>query len=79
MSDTDKKIKSELLKTKPSEFWKYLVNIFLTTITPDEERNFKLAASKFATREPHLFIKDVPWFKEWYKTNKEKYVDDTIE
>jgi hypothetical protein len=38
--------------------------------------NFKLASSKFAAREPHLFVKDVPWFKEWYKTNKEIYVID---
>jgi hypothetical protein len=51
-----------------------MVDIFLSTITPEEQRNFKLAASKFAAREPHLFIKDVPWFKEWYKINKDKYV-----
>jgi hypothetical protein len=74
--DNIDKISSKLLKTKPSDFWKCLVDIFLETITPDEKRNFALAASKFAIREPHLYIKDVPWFKEWYKTNKEKYVED---
>jgi hypothetical protein len=77
MSDKSiEKINSSLLKTEPSKFWKHLVEIFLSTITEDEQRNFKLASSKFAAREPHLFVKDVPWFKEWYKTNKEIYVID---
>jgi hypothetical protein len=77
MSDKSiEKINSSLLKTEPSKFWKHLVEIFLSTITEDEQRNFKLASSKFAAREPHLFVKDVPWFKEWYKTNKETYVID---
>jgi hypothetical protein len=68
------KIKESMLKTTPSLFWKIMVDIFLSTITSEEQRNFKLASSKFAASEPHLFVKDVPWFKEWYKTNKEKYV-----
>ena len=77
MSDKSiEKINSSLLKTEPSKFWKHLVEIFLSTITEDEQRNFKLASSKFAAREPHLFVKDVHWFKEWYKTNKEIYVID---
>ncbi len=73
-NDNIVKIKESMLKTTPSIFWKNMVDIFLSTITSEEQRNFKLAASKFAVREPHLFIKDVPWFKEWYKINKDKYV-----
>ncbi len=73
-NDNIVKIKESMLKTNPSLFWKIMVDIFLSTITQEEQRNFKLASSKFAANEPHLFVKDVPWFKEWYKTNKEKYV-----
>lgn len=73
-NDNIVKIKEDMLKTTPSLFWKIMVDIFLSTITPEEQRNFKLASSKFAASEPHLYIKDIPWFKEWYKINKEKYV-----
>jgi hypothetical protein len=48
----------------------------LDTITEMERKNFQLASSKFAVKEPHLFIKEVPWFKTWYKENKDKYVVD---
>ena len=74
----NKKIKKELYDTNPSEFWKKLVNIFLSTLTPNEQNNFKLASGKFAPKEPHLYIKDVPWFKQWYKENYIKYIDDTL-
>ena len=70
------KISSALLKTEPSKFWKVLVDIFLDTITEMERKNFQLASSKFAVKEPHLFVKEVPWFKTWYKENKDKYVVD---
>jgi hypothetical protein len=69
------KISSELLKTEPSKFWKILVDIFLGTITEMEKNNFQLASSKFAVKEPHLYIKEVPWFKTWYKENKDTYVE----
>ena len=69
------KISSELLKTDPSKFWKVLVDIFLNTVTEMEKHNFELASNKFAAKEPHLYIKEVPWFKTWYKENKDKYVD----
>jgi hypothetical protein len=76
MESQTEKISSQLLKTEPSKFWKFLVNIFLDTITEMERKNFQLASSKFAVKEPHLFIKEVPWFKTWYKENKDKYVVD---
>ena len=77
MSNTNTKIKKELYDTNPSEFWKKLVEIFLSTITENEQNNFKLASNKFAVKEPHLYVKDVPWFKQWYKDNYSSYVDDT--
>jgi hypothetical protein len=46
--------------------------------TTNEQNNFKLASGKFAPKEPHLYIKDVPWFKQWYKENYIKYIDDTL-
>jgi len=58
--------KSEL-KTNPSKYWKYYVNIFLDTLNENEKSNFILASNKFSEKEPHLYIKDIPWFKEWYK------------
>ncbi len=79
MGDSDIKIKKALLNTTPSIFWKKLVEIFLSTLTEKEQNNFKLASNKFAIKEPHLYIKDVPWFKEWYKQNYLKYVDDNDE
>ncbi len=70
----EQSISTELLKTRPSEYWKFFVDKFLDTLTEKEQNNFKLASSKFAVKEPHLFIKDVPWFKEWYKENNKKYI-----
>ena len=67
-------ISTDLLKTNPSEYWKFFVNIFLATLNENEQNNFKLASGKFAVKEPHLYIKDVPWFKEWYKENNKKYI-----
>ncbi len=67
------KISTELLKTDPSSFWKIIVDHFLETISDMEKKNFELAASKFAKKEPHLYIKEVPWFKSWYKENGSKY------
>ena len=69
------KISESLLKTTPSIFWKFMVDKFEETLSEQEILNFKLASSKFATNEPHLFIKDVPWFKDWYKENKSKFVE----
>ena len=67
------KISTELLSTNPSNFWKFLVEKFLLTLTDSERSNFDLASSKFAEREPHLYIKEVHWFKLWYKENKETF------
>lgn len=67
-------IEPELLKTRPSIYWKFFVDKFLATLNEKEQSNFQLASSKFAVKEPHLFIKDVPWFKEWYKENNKKYI-----
>jgi hypothetical protein len=67
-------IDSELLKTRPSIYWKFFVDKFLATLNEKEQSNFQLASSKFAVKEPHLFIKDVPWFKDWYKSNNTKYI-----
>lgn len=61
-----------LLKTNPSKYWKLLVDQFLATLTQKEQDNFELASNKFSEAEPHLYIKDVPWFKEWFKEEKEK-------
>ena len=69
------KISESLLKTTPSIFWKFMVDKFQETLSEQEILNFKLASSKFAVNEPHLFIKDVPWFKDWYKENKSKFVE----
>ncbi len=66
-------IEPELLKTRPSSYWKFFVDKFLATLNEKEQSNFKLASSKFAVKEPHLFIKDVPWFKDWYKANNKNY------
>ena len=75
-SDTEiKKIKLDVFKNNPSEFWKFMVEIFLKTLTENEQNNFKLASNKFAIKEPHLYVKEVPWFKTWYKENSIKYVD----
>jgi len=71
---SENKISTELLKTEPSKFWKVIVGHFLDTLTPLEISNFSLASSKFAVKEPHLYIKEVPWFKNWYKENKDKFV-----
>ena len=71
---SENKISAELLKTEPSKFWKVIVDHFLDTLTPLERSNFALASSKFAVKEPHLYIKEVPWFKNWYKENKDKFV-----
>ena len=70
---SENKISTELLKTEPSKFWKVLVDHFLKTLTPIEKQNFDLASTKFAIKEPHLYVKEVPWFKNWYKENKDKY------
>ncbi len=69
----DNKVSTELLSTDPSKFWKFLVEKFLLTLTDSERSNFILASSKFAEKEPHLYIKEVPWFKSWYKENKETF------
>jgi hypothetical protein len=69
----DTKVSTELLTTNPSKFWKFLVEKFLLTLTDRERSNFDLASSKFAEKEPHLYIKEVPWFKSWYKENKETF------
>ena len=71
---SEDKISTDLLKTEPSKFWKFMVGKFLETLTENEKNNFKLASNKFAVREPHLYIKDVPWFKTWYKENSTKYL-----
>jgi len=78
MSNSNTKNKKELYDTNPSEFWKKLVEIFLSTLTENEQNNFKLASNKFAVKEPHLYVKDVPWFKQWYKDNYSSYVDDML-
>lgn len=75
MDDEIKKISLEVLKINPSKFWKFIVDIFLKTLSENEQNNFKLASNKFAAREPHLYIKEVPWFKTWYKENSTKYVE----
>ena len=71
---SEDKISSDLLKTEPSKFWKFMVDKFLETLTENEKNNFKLASNKFAIKEPHLYIKEVPWFKTWYKENSIKYI-----
>ena len=75
MSEEIKKINLDILKINPSEFWKFIVDIFLKTLNETEQNNFKLASDKFAIKEPHLYIKEVPWFKTWYKENYSKYVE----
>ncbi len=74
--DESTKINLSTLKINPSEFWKFMVDKFLETLNESEKNNFKLASNKFASREPHLYIKEVPWFKTWYKENSAKYLDD---
>ncbi len=69
------KISTELLNTEPSRFWKFIVDKFLETLTENEVKNFELASSKFAKKEPHLYIKDVPWFKTWYKENADTFCE----
>ena len=56
----------EILKKDPSRYWKYYVDLFLETLNEDEKSNFLLASSKFSEKQPHLYIKDIPWFKNWY-------------
>jgi hypothetical protein len=73
---SEDKISSDLLKTEPAKFWKFIVEKFLDTLTENEKSNFKLASNKFAIKEPHLYIKEVPWFKTWYKENSAKYIAD---
>ncbi len=71
-SNSDK-IALNLLNTDPSSFWKFVVDKFTLTLTEQEKQNFALAAGKFAEKQPHLYVKEVPWFKTWYKENKDKY------
>ena len=73
--DESTKINLNVLKINPSEFWKFMVDKFLKTLNETEQNNFKLASNKFAAREPHLYIKEVPWFKTWYKENSVKYLE----
>jgi hypothetical protein len=73
--DESTKINLSILKINPSEFWKFMVDKFLKTLNETEQNNFKLASNKFAAREPHLYIKEVPWFKTWYKENSTKYLE----
>jgi hypothetical protein len=73
-NDLNDFIDPELLKTRPSIYWKFFVDKFLVTLNEKEQSNFKLASSKFAVSEPHLYIKDIPWFKGWYKENNTKYI-----
>ncbi len=73
-NDLNDFIDPELLKTRPSIYWKFFVDKFLATLNEKEQSNFQLASSKFAVKEPHLFIKDVPWFKDWYKANNKNYI-----
>uniref|UniRef100_A0A6C0E6X4 Uncharacterized protein n=1 Tax=viral metagenome TaxID=1070528 RepID=A0A6C0E6X4_9ZZZZ len=60
----------KLLKTDPSSYWKVLVDQFIETLDQKSKDNFILAANKFASEAPHLYIKDIPWFKDWFKQNK---------
>lgn len=57
----------ELLKVDPSQYWKVLVDQFLEGLDQTSQENFQLAAGKFAEKDPHLYIKDIPWFKDWWK------------
>jgi len=57
----------ELMNTDPSSYWKVLVDQFLMTLDQNSVDNFKLAADKFEDKDTHLYVKDVPWFKNWWK------------
>lgn len=61
---------SELLKTDPSSYWKGLVDQFIETLDQKSKENFILASNKFSPEAHHLYIKDVPWFKDWFKQQK---------
>ena len=69
------KISLDVLKINTAMFWKFMVDKFLKTLTENEQNHFKLASNKFAIKEPYLYIKEVPWFKTWYKEFSQEYLE----